>query len=52
MIFIYSLSVFSLEEFDVKFVLNILQKTLVSTIATTIFVLFVQSVVFKKYNER
>ncbi len=52
MIFIYSLSVFALEAFDVRFVLNILQKTLVSTIATTIFVLFVQSVVFKKYNER
>ena len=46
MIFIYSLSVFSLEAFDVKFVLNVLQKTLVSTIATTIFVLFVLSVVF------
>lgn len=51
-VFIYCFTVFSLEAFSFELILPILQKTGVSTLITSVFIFFIQSVTLKKYNER
>jgi len=52
MILLHHLTLFMLEAFSFKFILPVLFRTLISTILTTIFLFFVQTISIKKSNAK